>query len=143
MAARHSLRIFALLVIVALVFAGCGKNEADEPTPAAPTSQPATAAPSAPQGDASKGEQVFQTACAACHGPEAMGIQGLGKSLHPTDSEFVDDHSDDELVEFIKVGRQPDDPLNTTGIAMPPKGGNPAISDDDMYNIVAWLRTLE
>jgi disulfide bond formation protein DsbB len=67
----------------------------------------------------------------------------LGKSLHPGDSEFVLSKSDEELVEFIKVGRQPDDPLNTTGIAMPPKGGNPAISDSDLYDIVAWIRTLK
>jgi disulfide bond formation protein DsbB len=67
----------------------------------------------------------------------------LGKSLHASESEFVRTQSDDALVEFIKVGRQPDDPANTTGIAMPPKGGNPAITDGDLYNIVAWLRTLE
>lgn len=146
----------ALMVLVALVVAGCGGSN-PTPEPPAPTataaSQPPTAAPTtaavtenpseAPRGDASKGEAAFMTACAACHGPTADGVQGLGKSLHASESEFVQTHSDDELVEFIKVGRQPDDPLNTTGIAMPPKGANPALSDDDLYNIVAWIRTLE
>jgi hypothetical protein len=51
--------------------------------------------------------------------------------------------TDEELVEFIKLGRQPDHPDNTTGVAMPPKGGNPAISDADLYDIVAWIRTLQ
>jgi disulfide bond formation protein DsbB len=81
--------------------------------------------------------------CIACHGADAKGVQGLGKSLHPSDSEFVSQNSDEELVEFIKVGRQPGEPGNTTGVAMPPKGGNPAISDEDLYDIVAWMRTLD
>jgi mono/diheme cytochrome c family protein len=146
------------MVLVALVVAGCGGSSNPTPEPPAPTATPvpptastaatteaaAAESPSeAPRGDASKGETAFMTACAACHGPTADGVQGLGKSLHASESEFVQTHSDEELVEFIKVGRQPDDPLNTTGIAMPPKGANPALSDDDLYNIVAWIRTLE
>ena len=51
--------------------------------------------------------------------------------------------SDPELIEFIKVGRQPDHPLNTTGVAMPPKGGSPALSDSDIVDIVAYIRTLD
>ncbi len=138
----------AVLVLFALVAAGCGgRNPTPEPPPPTATTEslPPTAAPeaSAPSGDATKGEASYLTACSACHGPTADGVQGLGKSLHATESEFVQNHSDEELVEFIKVGRQPDDPLNTTGVAMPPKGGNPALSDEDLYNIVAWIRTLE
>lgn len=48
-----------------------------------------------------------------------------------------------ELVEFIKVGRSASAPSNTTGIAMPPKGGNLALSDQDLFNIVAYLRALQ
>ena len=51
--------------------------------------------------------------------------------------------TDDELVAFIKVGRDPSDPLNTTGVAMPPKAGNPALTDDDLYDVVAFVRTLQ
>ena len=32
-----------------------------------------------------------------------------------TSSEFIAGKTDDELIEFIKVGRDPSDPLNTTG----------------------------
>ena len=67
-------------------------------------------------------------------------MAGLGKDL--TTSEFVQEQSDDELVTFIKTGRPSSDPLNTTGIDMPPKGGNPALTDDDIYNIVAYLRSI-
>jgi len=51
--------------------------------------------------------------------------------------------SDAELVEFIKMGRSVGDPANTTGVDMPPKGGSPSLSDQDIYDIVAYLRTLE
>jgi disulfide bond formation protein DsbB len=34
------------------------------------------------------------------------------------------------------------DPLNTTGIDMPGKGGNPALTDDNILAIIAYLRTL-
>ena len=76
-----------------------------------------------------------------CHGPDARGIQGLGKNLRS--SEFVKGLSDDELVEFIKKGRDTSDPANTTGVAMPPKGGNPSLTDQDLYDIVAYIRSIE
>ena len=67
-------------------------------------------------------------------------MQGLGKDL--TTSTFVAEKSDADMVDFLKVGRDPSDPLNTTGVAMPPKGGNPALSDQDMLDIVAFVRTI-
>jgi hypothetical protein len=68
---------------------------------------------------------------------------GIGTHLPLIHGEFIRESSDEEMVEFIKVGRQPDHPLNTTGVAMPPKGGNPAFSDEGIYDIVAWMRTLD
>jgi mono/diheme cytochrome c family protein len=137
---RKSMMFVTILAIFVLLVAGCGGKKTSANS--AQASEPTAAAASEVQGDATKGQQAFQS-CVACHGPEAQGVQGLGKSLHSSESEFVRSQSDDELVQFIKTGRQPDDPANTTGVAMPPKGGNPAISDADLYNIVAWLRTLE
>lgn len=92
-------------------------------------------------GDAAHGKELFADTCAACHGPEGKGIQGLGKDM--TTSEFIAGKTDDELVAFIKVGRDPSDPLNTTGVQMPRRGGNPALSDKDLYDIVAFIRTLQ
>ena len=69
------------------------------------------------------------------------GISGLGKDMRA--SQFITGKTDTELVEFIKIGRNPGDPLNTTGVAMPPKGGNPTLSDEDLTDIVAYIRALQ
>jgi len=87
------------------------------------------------------GQKVFLTTCATCHGKDAKGLPKLGKNLHS--NEFVQSKSDDELVAFVQHGRPVDDPLNTTHVAMPPKGGNPALTDDDIKHVVAFVRTLQ
>lgn len=89
---------------------------------------------------ASRGEEVFNATCIACHGVGGVGVEGLGKPL--TTSTFADGLTDDELLAFLIVGRADDDPLNTTGIAMPPRGGNTSLTDDDLRAVVIYLRTL-
>ena len=79
--------------------------------------------------------------CIACHGPEATGVTGLGKDL--TTSDFVKSKTNAELVEFIKTGRPSSDQLNTTKVDMPPKGGNPALTDTNILNIVAFVRSIQ
>lgn len=86
------------------------------------------------------GSKLFASSCAACHGKDAKGLAGNGKSL--VNSEFCDSLDDDSLLAFIKRGRDPGDPANTTGVGMPAKGGNPALSDDDILDIIAYLRSL-
>jgi disulfide bond formation protein DsbB len=60
-----------------------------------------------------------------------------------TKSEFIKSQSNDELLAFIKKGRLPGDPMNTTGVAMPPKGGNPALTDAQLHTIIAYMRSLQ
>ncbi|MEK6702650.1 MAG: c-type cytochrome [Planctomycetota bacterium] len=87
------------------------------------------------------GAKLFVAACSTCHGTDAKGLPNNGKPL--TTSQFIARLSDENLVAFIKRGRDPGDPANTSKIAMPPKGGNPAISDDDLDCIVTFLRSLQ
>ncbi len=127
---KRGLRIsigLALLSIMALSLAACGGGGGG--------SQPGAVA-----GDATKGQQVFAGTCASCHGPDAKGLPSLGKDL--TTSTFVKDQTDQQLIAFVKTGRPASDPANTTGVDMPPKGGNPALTDADIANVVAYLRTL-
>jgi disulfide bond formation protein DsbB len=87
------------------------------------------------------GEEHYVRVCAACHGPAGAGRPGLGKTL--ADSAFIQGLDDEALLAFIKKGRYPGDPQNTTGRGMPAKGGNPALSEDDLLDIIAYLRTLQ
>jgi disulfide bond formation protein DsbB len=148
-AMKRLLAILVVLGLLAVSVAACGGDE--EPTPA-PTVAPTTAAAPAEQaapaepvaaalaGDVEKGKALFATSCAACHGPAGEGVQGLGKDM--TKSKFIAGLSDEELVAFVKTGRPISDPLNTTKIDMPPKGGNPALTDEQLTDIVAFMRSI-
>ncbi len=87
-----------------------------------------------------EGQGIYQSICTTCHGMDANGIPGLGKNL--VTSEFVASLSDEELLQFIIDGRDPSDPLNTTGIPMPARGGNPSLTDEQLMAVVAYLRSL-
>lgn len=91
-------------------------------------------------GNAANGETIFKSLCAACHGQDATGIPSLGKDL--VNSEFTDGLSDQEFVDFIIEGRSTSDPANTTDEEMPPRGGNPDLTEQDLADVVAYLRTL-
>ncbi|MBI4308342.1 MAG: cytochrome c [Chloroflexi bacterium] len=92
-----------------------------------------------PVARASEGRRTYIASCAACHGPDARGVQGLGKDL--VSSAFVKGLDDEQLVEFIKSGRDATDPLNTTRIDMPPRGGNLVLTDAQIRAVVAYIRT--
>ena len=96
-------------------------------------------APAANQA-AQQGKAIFDRICSTCHGKDANGLPKLGKGLR--NNEFTKSQSDGELVTFLKTGRPATHPLNTTGVDMPPRGGDPTISDSDLQNVVAFLRTL-
>lgn len=120
--------------VLLLLLSACARNDNAVAAAAPSSTRPA------PVGDPAKGRDLFMATCTACHGPNARGLPHLGKDL--VTSAFVAKLSDADLVAFIKRGRDPSDPLNTTGVAMPPKGGNPALSDADILSIVAYLRSI-
>jgi len=90
--------------------------------------------------DAGAGQKLYGSNCALCHGQGGVGKPALGKDLRG--NEFIGGLTDDQVVEFLREGRRADHPLNERGVDMPPKGGNPGLSDDDLRRIVAYLRSL-
>ncbi len=138
--------LLALLAALALVLAlaACGGGGGEEPVAPANDDAVAEAPPAGEEGslggDPEAGKAQFDTVCIACHGPGGEGIEGLGKPF--TTSEFLLTVSDQELLTFIKTGRPISDPANTTGVDMPPKGGNPALTDEQLTDIIAYIRTL-
>lgn len=89
------------------------------------------------------GHNAYQINCASCHGVNDGTIQAnlIGKML--VNNTFIQSNDDDTIAQMISNGRTVDDPLNTSGIAMPARGGNPRLTDEEVYNIVAYLRTLD
>lgn len=139
---RKTLRTLAVPIAVmlslGLTISACGGSDDDGSAKGDDSGQSTAGGGGGGGGD---GKELYSATCASCHGPDAKGLEGLGKDL--TDSEFAIGLSDDDLVAFIKKGRSASDPDNTTGVDMPAKGGNPALKDDDMHAIVTYLRTLE
>lgn len=129
-----------LLPVILLLLAACGGSGGTaEPAAQSPGSDTETAAVSA--GDPAAGERLYMQSCSACHGPDALGIPSLGRSMVGT--EFFASHNDQEILEFVKQGRPATHPDNEAGVDMPPKGGNPALTDAQILDIIAYLRSLD
>lgn len=129
------MRLKGLLALAAfaLVLAACGNSGGSDET--------VTVATGGDSGATAAGQQLYQETCSACHGTSAEGVDGLGTAL--VTNSFIQSMTDPELVEFITVGRPTSDPDNTTGIAMPAKGGNSALTDEWITDIAKYLRTLQ
>ncbi len=124
-------RTALLLLVLALFVAACGDGGDGDVAPA----------DLGANGDAANGETLYLNTCAACHGADALGIEGLGKQL--AGSDFVASTSEADLYTLIVEGRASDHPDNITGVAMPPKGGNPSLSDESVADIIAYLKSLQ
>ena len=143
---RRSLVLLTVVwLALVLVLAACGGDEEPTSIPPTNTAVPATdtplPAPTAPLGDVKNGEVIFSQTCQACHGVGGVGVKGLGKDM--TVSQFIAERDDTAMLEFIKKGRDTSDPLNTTGVLMPPKGGNPSLDDQKLLDVIAFVRTLQ
>ena len=88
-----------------------------------------------------RGRDAYMETCTACHGANGEAKPNLGKALRG--SAFIQGKSDSQLLMFLKLGRNTWDAENTTGVAMPPKGGNPMLQDDDLRDIAQFLLSLQ
>lgn len=87
------------------------------------------------------GKQLFMQNCSTCHGADGSGMPRQGANLR--DSVFVAKRSDAQLVSFLRVGRNPGDRDSVLGLTMPPRGGNSNLEDDELADIVAYLRLVK
>lgn len=126
-------RLLILVGFLILTVGACGGGEDDSgDAPIAPVAVgPA---------DVGNGKAVFEATCQACHGRGGEGITGLGKPM--PGSPFITANSDDALISFLKEGRDASHPDNTTGVDMPPRGGNDNLSEQDLVDVVAYMRSL-
>ncbi|MCH9047685.1 MAG: cytochrome c [Proteobacteria bacterium] len=79
------------------------------------------------------GEQVYNQTCIACHGADGGGaIPGVPKFKERLSK------SDDILFQHIIEGFQsPGSPM-----AMPARGGNPNLSDQDIQKVLSYIKNL-
>lgn len=127
-----------LPLLLASALGACGKSEAPQPpAPSAGTSAPAAAAPAAPAapapaagGDLAKGEGVYKKTCVLCHGTGAAGAPKIGDKADwgPRIAQGKDTLYQHALNGFT----------GSKG-AMPPKGGNPALPDEDVKAGVDYM----
>lgn len=132
---RSKYLILALLLTMLAILSACEAQQPLKPTPTPDshaTEQILTMA---------LGEKLFNGTCIVCHGPNAEGITGLGPNL--VSNSFVRNTSDAGLLAFIKSGRPANDPGNATGIPMPARGGNQDLTDEQLAEIVSYLRSLD
>lgn len=121
----------ALAAMLMVATAACGGGGGGDDT---------TTSVAAFTGDPVRGLELYRGTCIVCHGEGGVGIENLGKPW--VGSTFINERTDEEMVAFLLVGRPADHPENTTGIAMLPKGGNNALTEDDLLDLIAYMRTL-
>lgn len=83
------------------------------------------------RGDPDHGAALYAQACSACHGADGRGVIPGAPDL--TKSGGVLSQAHDVILDRIENG------YSTAGspIAMPPRGGDPNLSDEDIEDIVA------
>jgi len=83
------------------------------------------------------GQQIYQKYCRFCHGADAKGNGPMApKGTHPpdlTDAEWTYGSTDGEIFAVLRDGAGPKQEMK------PFKG---KLSDQDMWNVVNYLRTL-
>ena len=92
-------------------------------------------------GDAAAGKAKFDLFCATCHGPEGKGDGPGGAALNPkprnyTDKEWQKNTKDEQIFKVIKEGGA------SVGKSPLMAAWGAALSDDDINNLVAYVRVL-
>ena len=121
----------AVPLILATLLAACGQKESAQQAAApAESAAPATVAQAPAAATDTKGEDTFKKACALCHQTGAAGAPIAGNKA---DWEARIAQGNDMLYEHAIKG------FTGSKGAMPPKGGNASLSDDDVKAAVDYM----
>ena len=134
-------------IAAALAFACSSGEEAPKPSPAPPPTEPATPPVPEPKpepagpADASRGEPLYATYCASCHGARGAGDGPVAASLDPTparhdDGAYMNALPNEQLFKVIKQGG----PAVGKSQLMAPWGGT--LGDDQIRDVIAFVRSL-
>ena len=129
---ENAMRVSKLIPFILVgLLAACGKSE--PPKTEAPAPAPAAAAP-APvaqaAADGGQGAELFKKTCAMCH---QTGVAGAPKLGDKADWGPRIAQGKDTLYKHATEG------FNGNKGAMPAKGGNPALKDDEIKTIVDFM----
>jgi disulfide bond formation protein DsbB len=81
----------------------------------------------------SEGARLFAQSCAGCHAPQAVGHANIRAT-------WLTGKSDAEIVAAIKQGRAVTDPGNFSKQAMPPYGGQPFLTEEQLIQLARFVR---
>lgn len=90
--------------------------------------------------DLQHGQRVYAISCASCHGPSGKGLPHQGAPLDR--SAFLANSTDRQIFQMIKLGRTADDPQSVMRLPMPAKGGYSQLTDTDLQDVAAYIRTF-
>ena len=126
--------LLTVVLAVALSLAACKGSATPTPIPAVPADWAGKTMPAG--ADAAAGKEVFTTNCESCHGATGVGDGTAGASLDPKPANlvtFVPQVGDDYLFWRINTGKDGTAMVSWTGV----------ISEKDIWNVIAYLRTLK
>ncbi len=143
---RPWLPVAGIVVLVVGAFLALAQAQG-ETTTAAPASDqtalpvvqmpPGAPTPAAMTLASAQGAQLYSQACQSCHGAQGEGVAGLAPAL--ADSRLVQEEDGEQFINFVRQGGYAkDEPAG--GPPMPPCGGHPELTDQELLAIQAFLR---
>lgn len=85
-------------------------------------------------GNLEHGSAIYHQTCVACHGADGTGAIPGAPDFTKKDGRLT--KSDDLLIQHIANGFQ----SPGSAMAMPPKGGNPSLTEDDIEAVLRYMR---
>jgi cytochrome c5 len=93
------------------------------------------ALPAAVIAEESRGKEIYEETCIACHGEDGAGaLPGITPDLTQVDGPLSQDK--DVLVEHILEGFE----SPGSQMAMPPKGGNDELTEKDVEDVLHYMQ---